>query len=786
MMKVEFSIGFSWVFAAIWILIVTSGIDAQPARSWIAHTSGREVIKLSAGQGVVWSASTGGVFRYAPSSGEISRYTAAEGMYDVNVRAIAWDSRRRLVWVGYTDGVFESLHIDTDEITTFFDIFRSDRFTSKAINAMEVSGDSLLIATGFGLVIFDPLQNEVRDTYSRFGKIPAATPVNDVILTDITGKGTNMWVATDAGIASAFLSAGSLQDPANWTSQNNIFPSSKVTDIVYHHGRLYIGTPLGLGRQEPDESFIGVGPSNRPIRDLSILNDQVVAVTRFRLRAYNEQGEETILTSGYDDLRAVAINGSDIWLGDGLSGVNHYTSTPETASISLISEELYPEGPFDSPFGDLATGLDGSLWAAAQLGISRSGVYRMTPDGQWTNFTGRFIPQLSDRGSFWKVHIDDQGIAWAGSRGGGVAQITSEVELSTYDHLNSNLLPASGTQGFVIIGGISSAKDGTIWITNTNSPYPLHFIDPDGNWGRLLSPQCQGASQSNSLGDIFVDSNGIKWIILLDSGNLNLTRGILILDTNDTPKESSDDVCTYYSTAGSNGSGLPGSRIQSITEDLNGRIWIGTNGGPTYFRSSIAAASDPTLEALWPVWRDRSDGTYVLRGLSVNDIAVDPSNRLWMATPDGVYLLSESDGFDLLAHYRSKNSPLLSDLVLTITIEGSSGRVFMGTDKGLISALSDAVTPSERTKHLFVYPNPAEILSDQEIEIYIDGLVAETEISITAVHGELVRRMQARGGRAVWDGRDQDGETVSSGMYLIVARGKNGEGIAYGKVAVVH
>ncbi len=784
-MKVEFIRGIS-LFAGICLLIISQRVDAQSARSWTAHTSAREVTSLSAGQDIVWAASSGGIYGYSPSTGEISRYTAAEGMYDVNVRAIAWDSKRQLVWVGYTDGVFERLDVETNEITTFFDIFRSDRFPSKTINTMEVSGDSLLIATGFGLVIFDSLRNEVRDTYSRFGKIPAATPVNDVVLAHVLGEGIVIWVGTDVGIAHAPFSGTNLQDPANWTSQRNISPSPKITDIIYHHDRLYIGTPLGLGRRELDGDFIRVGSSNRPITDLSILGDQLAIATRFNVRGLNAQGRETVLASKFDDLRAVAINGSDIWLGDGETGLNHFRTTDETASLTLITEKLYPDGPFDSPFGDLATGVDGSLWAAAQLGIPKSGVYRMSSDGQWTNFTGRFITQFGDRGSYWRVHVDDQGTTWSGSRGGGLAQITSDEEITIYDHVNSTLLPASGTQGYVIIGGLSSENDGVLWMTNTLSPYPLHFITPDGNWGRLLWPQCPGASQSNSFGDIFVDSNGIKWIVLLDSGNLNLTRGILILDTNGTPGDSSDDMCSYYSTAGSNGSGFPGSRIQSITEDLNGRIWVGTDGGPVYFRSSLAAASDPTIEALWPVWEDRANGTYVLRGLSINDIAVDASNRLWMATPDGVYLLSESDGFDVIAHYRSDNSPLLSDQVLTIAIEGASGRVFMGTDKGLISAVSDAVTPSEQTMDLFVYPNPVEISSDQDIQIYIDGLVAQTEISITAVDGDLVRRLQARGGRGVWDARDQDGTVVPSGMYLIIARGKNGEGTAFGKIAVIH
>lgn len=777
------SIGY-WVL--ICLLLLTAQVDAQSLRSWSAHTSARLVTSLSAGSSMVWVASTGGIFGYDPSTGQLSRFTAAEGLYDVNVRAIAWDSDRQVVWTGYTDGVFERLDLSTGEVVTFFDIFRSDRFPSKVINEMVIIGDSLLIATGFGLVVFDPSQNEVRDTYSRFGEITAATAVNDVAVIDAPDGTRHLWVGTDTGVASAPLSSRSLQDPSSWTSMTNVQPASKVTDLVYHHNRVYVGTPLGLGTRRSDGTFTRVGSSNRPIMDLDILDDKVIAVTQFRIRAYDPQGNETIPVDGFEDLQAVAVHQSTVWLGDAQRGLNQYSKTDGSTSLTLVTSDLYPDGPFDSLFEDLVTGPDGSLWAAAQRGLARTGFYRRNSDGDWTNFTGRFVDALKDRGGYWRVHVDGQATAWAGSRGGGLAHVSSDDAVTVYDQSNSTLSPASGTQNYIIIGGIGSDEDGYLWVTNTISQYPLHVRDPEGNWTRLLPPLCQGAPQSTGLGDIIVDSNGIKWIILLEPGNLNLTRGILILDTSGTPEDQSDDVCRFYSSPGSNGTGLPGSQIQSITEDLSGRIWIGTNGGPAFFRTSTLVASDPGLEAVWPVWDDRTDGTYVLRGLSVNDIAADPSNRLWMATPDGLYLLSESDGYNLAAHYTSDNSPLFSNQVLTITVEETSGEVFIGTDKGLVSAYSDAVKSSEQVQDLFVYPNPVEIMSDQSPQVYIEGLVAETEISITSIHGELVRRMQARGGRGLWNGRDQMGNLVPSGMYLIVARGKNGEGIAYGKVAVIH
>ena len=191
------------------------------------------------------------------------------------------------------------------------------------------------------------------------------------------------------------------------------------------------------------------------------------------------------------------------------------------------------------------------------------------------------------------------------------------------------------------------------------------------------------------------------------------------------------------------------------------------------------------MPANWPLWADRSVGTFVLSGLLVNDIAVDPSNRLWMATNEGAYLVQEADGYERVELFAAENSPLFSDVVNTIAVNGQTGEVYFGTDKGLVSYRGDAVNPAPEKRDLFVYPNPVRILDDAAPEIFIEGLVEETEIRVVALHGEVVAQFPARGGRARWDGRDRSQQLVPSGLYLVVAVGENGEGTAFGKVAVI-
>ena len=86
---------------------------------------------------------------------------------------------------------------------------------------------------------------------------------------------------------------------------------------------------------------------------------------------------------------------------------------------------------------------------------------------------------------------------------------------------------------------------------------------------------------------------------------------------------------------------------------------------------------------------------------------------------------------------------------------------------------------------LKIFPNPVRISGDQAPEVFIEGLVPATSIRIVTPAGYIVRRLEARGGRIRWDARDENGNLVSSGVYLIIAVGQNDEGTAYGKIAVI-
>ena len=82
------------------------------------------------------------------------------------------------------------------------------------------------------------------------------------------------------------------------------------------------------------------------------------------------------------------------------------------------------------------------------------------------------------------------------------------------------------------------------------------------------------------------------------------------------------------------------------------------------------------------------------------------------------------------------NSPLLSANIIDICVDGISGEVFFGTDKGIIPFMGDAMTGSTLFNEVVVYPNP--VRETYEGPVAIKGLVAQTIVKITDMGGNLV------------------------------------------------
>ena len=172
-------------------------------------------------------------------------------------------------------------------------------------------------------------------------------------------------------------------------------------------------------------------------------------------------------------------------------------------------------------------------------------------------------------------------------------------------------------------------------------------------------------------------------------------------------------------------------------------------------------------------------------GQTINCIAVDALNNKWIGTTQGVFVLSP-DGTQLLNQYNSANSPIPDNNITSIATDKKSGIIYIGTNYGLSSLSTSALQPKDSFGKIFIYPNPFIIQNGKTNSVTIDGLVQNCSLKIFSISGILIRDITTTGGRVGnWDGRNNAGSFVSSGIYILVAYDQGANNIATSKIAVI-
>ena len=774
------------------VLLLAPGAHAQNER-WQAQPSLRNVQALVASETAIWAGTEGGVYSYTLASGEIERFTPAQGLSRVDVQAIAYDGARDAIWVGYGDGVLDRLDVATGAVRPFFDIAQATRFSSRGINRIEVVADSLLIATEFGIVVFDAPRGEVSDTYERFGTFPGATSVGDLLFAPLPDGQAGFWVGTSEGVAYAPLAAANLREPSAWTTD----PESvdDVLSLAFFEGTLFAGTERILDtngnvveegggyRRGADATWERIIAETESLSDWVPSDQGLVAVSQRRVILVDANGGlRRFNVENVFGLQA-GTRGPDgrVWAGDQFQGLIQYPDlgTVDEGTIEAAFQ-LIPNGPETNTILSLAVAEGGAVWAGFDALSPFVNGFGQFDGTTWTNYS-LDNDALPDWAAMSAIDIDEAGNVWIGSgnqnRGAGVFQVTPDGEITQYTPNNSSLRPSSPSNpDYVVTAGLSADEDGFVWVSNRFASPPLHVRAPDGEWEGLERPS--GVPSTLAYDKVYIDSFGQKWITGLGDS------GFLVIDTRGTPLDASDDRAEVVQSVGSVGTGLPDADVNAIVEDRSGRIWMGTNRGlATIFSPGSAFAGNLASQITWA--RTPDGASFFLRDLRIFDIAVDPADRKWLASNSGVWLLN-AEGNEVIANFTTENSPLPSDVVVAVTVDEESGAVHFATSGGLYTYRGDAVAAAPVAEDLFAYPNPARGNGGPLPAITFTGLVDEADVRVLTVDGQVVASFRTRGGSAQWDGRDQrTGRFVPSGVYIVAAAGQNDEGTAYGKVAVI-
>jgi hypothetical protein len=756
----------------LFVFLVLSGSYAGyaqiPNNTWRDHLPYSNVKRLTEVNQKIYCATTGGMFSYNKQDNSLQKYSKVNGLADVNISTIGYSGNLQTLVVCYENGNIDL--IANDSITNLPDIKRKLITGDKIINHILFIGEYAYLACGFGIVVVDLNKKEIKDSY-LFGPQGSQIYVNQIAF-----DSENIIACTKQGIFKASINSPNLVDYNYWEMLSAV-PESEADykSIVYFAGKLLVIYQNPVSSRS-DIIELGTGswsvwsPEQEEYRVLDIQNGHLVVLTDNFVEVFDDSFDVVCKTLKYLPQFAVYDNDENLWIADKQNGLIQYAD-------GHLYNGIFPKGPKYIDVGELAY-QDGYLWVGAG---NEGNVYRylggyLFKDEQWSSFNRDNVPELGNYQNLSDIAIDpsNPNHIFGGHTGFGVVEI-EENSVTIYDETNSVLSTIDDFgHGYIFITGLSFDRNNDLWISANYDENPVYVRRHDGTWENI-ELKYDGFGLNTRVNEIFATSYGHVWLLLE-------RHGILVFREN--PDGSFSEK--FFSVVNQQGDLLD--RVYSVAEDNDGNIWIGTIAGPIVYYSPTGIIEEEDDIIGTQILIPRNDGTGLgdplLKNEKINCIVVDGANRKWFATEkSGVFLMSE-DGKTEIHKFNSENSPLFSDNVRSVAINDDNGEVFFGTDKGILSFMGQATKGEEEYHDVYVFPNP--VRENYLGDITVTGLVANVNVKITDISGNIVFETQALGGQAIWDGKNFRGERVGTGVYLVFCSNDDGTKTYVTKLLFIH
>jgi hypothetical protein len=421
----------------------------------------------------------------------------------------------------------------------------------------------------------------------------------------------------------------------------------------------------------------------------------------------------------------------------------------------------------------------------SQYFINKTLNYKLSSGGDGSIFPSWSIIESSPNNiMFGNTQIQPNNPGYAGAL---IEYNIENDELSVFDTTNQildgldGIFNSSWSSKNLIVNQIKKDPKGNIWVLNpyaegdsniiairpVDSDYWVHIQAPDGH--SFLPTEIDFDQQGRvwvsfddrtSMEDLPYSSGGLKVILLV--GDLN-------------------GEFNYYWREINNPDIIPDKSVWSIAIDKQNFIWVLTSSGIQGYSTQLNGLS------LSPIYLiDFYNFIPFFRG---DHIRVDSQDNKWITTRhSGVKVILENTQYWPTAEgFTYENSGLLSDVVNDISFDEENGFIWFATELGISRFDYPINNKNLKEPNLLFHPNP--FMPQNGEELIIEGCFPNGTVQIVDINGNFINSIKTNylgeaSTQTMWNGTNNDGEFVNSGIYLISSKSETGE-IKRGKLAII-
>jgi len=764
------------------VLILSTGYSQVRINDWKALTSPLNVRDLTNLDNELFAATGGGVFHIKDQAYET--YTTVDGLLGVDLSAIDHDHNSN-IWIGgnVPFGFVQVYDPKENKSIISFD------FDLTAILDIQVL-DSLafvLFQDGqdFGIMKF--LYNDGWEYRDSFRNFPVAVgSINCFLANDST-----LFIGTNYGIYLGNLSEN-LKDPNRWQAIDDAM-DFEVTSATFNDSFISFSSKTNLYELSilsGNWEAINFSYSFINISEIIVNENDYWIIDQKKLYRKSNTGDALIENRYWLSGMERVNNQMIVGLRNGLLFIENLDNGNETVTRFL------PNAPVTSGFSAITVLDDGRFVGGSAQGISiyndegwrnileikTNNTDTIHSNYDYSHFIADTVPH--DFGGFIAdLEQGPDGLLYCAIRGSYVALTSPNrtsggvIILDVDDPSNITIIDTtylsfhttqSNSAPYMVVLDIEFDLDNNMWVANPyciNGNMPIHVRSLTGDWKHYGSYETS-LRISQSPGSLAIDSWNRVWYSAFQAEEANLglypNGGIFMLSYEGNPVNPSG---FWWKKIQDNGT------VWSLGMGTNDRIYYLTASGLNYF--DITNSTNPVLrENTFSYFPNISFGNGA-------EIKIDPHGNVWAHSPSqGIHILLENTTYwPDINGLRADNSPLLSDEITDIAFDEKRSLAYIATSKGVNILRIPFGEKKKDYSDMKVFPSPFYIPSVNPMKV--DGLPLESSMMVMTLDGKVVRHIPSRGisidgDQLSWDGRDNAGDLVSSGIYLLAIYGIDG------------